>query len=284
MTEFHSSSRIIEWRKHNLAADEVKLLDNIERFGCHILSVTEDALGPGWSYSIGFYDLYCQPEILISGLKPELAQSVLNSIQDRIADGLIIREGLRQGELLGGVDCEFREVEWRPELRGVVGHASWFYGESRFPVFQCIYPDLQNIFPWEKDFDVSWRRRQVQLFKGADQSGRLEGDFWASHDPNSSLYSWKFSDPPHTGAFTTKRIAAGKEPVTYVSHDLDDGSWQFHGPSESLAEDACILCLHHFVDQDPTIAELKDLPGGWIARRDSTSEPWIREVHPNEDA
>jgi len=279
----YSSDRIAEWRGRQLAPDKVKLIDDIQEFGCHILNITEDAITPGWSYSVGFYDLFHQPEIIVVGLKHQLAQSLLNSMRRRIADGLVISEGLRQSELLGGVECEFREVERRPELQRVVGYASWFYRQDRFPVFQCVYPDLENNFPWEKNFDVSWRERQVQLFKGADLRSCLEGDFWASHDPNSSIYDWKFPDPPHARAFTTKRVAVGEESVTYVTHDLDDGSWQFHGPSESHPEDICLLCLHHFLDQDPTIVELKDLPRGWIASRNSPAESWIREVHPPED-
>jgi hypothetical protein len=279
----YSSKRITAWRGRQLAPDEVKLMDNIQEFGCHILNITEDAVTPGWTYSVGFYDVFHRPEIIVVGLKHQLAQSVLNSICSRFADGLVITEGLRQSELLGGVECEFRQLEARPELRKVVGYASWFYGDSEFPVFQCVYPDLRNNFPWEDGFDVSWRERQVQLFQSAGSQSRLEKDFWAAHDPNSSLYSWKFADPPHTQAFTTKRIASGEEPITYVTHDLDDGSWQFHGDSEPIAEDGCLVCLHHFIDQDPTIAELRDLPRGWVASRNSPSEPWIREVHPPED-
>jgi hypothetical protein len=29
---------------------------------------------------------------------------------------------------------------------------------------------------------------------------RVEDDFWASQDRKSSLFNWKFPDPPHTGA------------------------------------------------------------------------------------
>jgi len=283
MSERRTSPRIAALRRSNLTADEAKLLDDIEIYGCHILHIKEDAYLPGWSYTVGLYDLFRQPEIIVVGLDADMAHYLLNEMQRLIRDGLSIDEGLRQRELLENVECEFRQVALRPELAAVVGHATWFYGGDPFPVSQCVYPDLENRFPWEKDFDMSWRHRQAQLFIAADVS-RLERDFWASHDRASSLYDWKFSDPPHTGAYTTRAIEVGVEPVTYVSHDEDDGSWQFHGPSESSAGSACLVCLHHFVDKDRSIVELFDLPRGWCAWRKTPSDPWIRELNPQGEA
>ena len=60
-----------------------------------------------------------------------------------------------------------------------------------------------------------------------------EDDFWASADPESSLFDWKFADSPHTRVFLSKSVHEGREPVTYVSHDEEDGAWQFLGDSMS---------------------------------------------------
>jgi hypothetical protein len=177
------------------------------------------------------------------------------------------------------VECEFKEVERRPEALRVLGYATWFYRPDPFPVFQCIYPDLKNNFPWEESFDASWRKRQPLLFVSAE-STRLERDFWAFHDSESSLYRWQFSDSPHTGVYTTKRIMNKEEPITYVTHDLDDGAWQFHGPSDSPPESAILVCLHCILDWDPSIASLHDLPLGWQASRENPSSPWTREPLP----
>jgi hypothetical protein len=222
------------------------------------------------------YETYHQPEIITVGLKDDMAQYLLNEIADCLRGGLQIQEGLRQKELLANVECEFRRVEERSELRRVLGYASWFYSADPFPVFQCIYPDLENRFPWEEGFDQSWRGRQALLFASASSTG-LEKDFWVSHNPESSLYDWKFSNPPHTGVFTTKSIMNDEEPIVYVSHDTEDGAWQFHGPSESTRESISYVCFHHIVDKDPSINELHDLPTGWCAWRERLSDPWVRE-------
>jgi hypothetical protein len=269
-------SRISVHRNYELAPDEAKLLDDIEKHSCHILHVTSNEILPGWSYTIGLCEIFQQPEIIVVGLKTDTAQFLLNEVASRMRLGLKIREGLRQSELLADVECEFREVEQRSELAGVVGYAKWFYGADPFPVFQCIYPDLHNRFPWEEQFDASWRCRQALLFAAAESTG-LENDFWAFHNPQSSLYDWNFSDPPHTGVYTTNRIMRRDEPIVYVSHDIEDGAWQFHGPSESKVESAALVCFHHIVDNDPSVKALSDLPRGWRASRDRTSDPWVRE-------
>jgi hypothetical protein len=93
---------------------------------------------------------------------------------------------------------------------------------------------------------------------------RVEEDFWASTDPKSSLFSWKFPDSPHAQAFLSKAVHNGVEPITFVSHDADDGAWQFLGDSMSDTG-GVLVCLHHPIDRDPSLVELSDLPLGWYA-------------------
>ena len=39
--------------------------------------------------------------------------------------------------------------------------------------------------------------------------------------------TWPFDDPPHVVVFTTKSIAFRQRPVLLVTHDEEDGAWQF---------------------------------------------------------
>ena len=98
----------------------------------------------------------------------------------------------------------------------------------------------------------------------------MEKDFWASTDPDSSLYDWKFPDPPHTIAFLSEAVHCGAEAVTFVFHDADDGSWQFLGDSMASSGEPVLSCLHHPIDDDPNLKELADLPRGWCAHAPST--------------
>jgi hypothetical protein len=108
---------------------------------------------------------------------------------------------------------------------------------------------------------------------------RAENDFLASTDPKSSLFNWKFPDDPHARVFLSESVHKGTEPVTYVSHDTEDGAWQFLGDSMSDGGGPVISCFHHPIDCDPSLAELSDLPLGWYAQRGRVGEPWTRKKH-----
>jgi hypothetical protein len=89
--------------------------------------------------------------------------------------------------------------------------------------------------------------------------------------------NWRFSDLQNTAVFTTRQIINDNMPILYVSHDEDDGAWQFqHGGNVDM-EYAMLVSLAKIVDLDNTINELFDLPLGWIAIRSNRIELWERK-------
>ena len=62
-----------------------------------------------------------------------------------------------------------------------------------------------------------------------------------------------------------------------MSHDLDDGAWQFHTGDETVsASDAMVVAHCEMIEIDPSLTELHDLPLGWIALRESLGTNWVR--------
>lgn len=51
----------------------------------------------------------------------------------------------------------------------------------------------------------------------------------------------KFQDDLNTAVITTKYILDGKSSILFVFH-YDDGSWQFSGPEEDLADGDYLYC------------------------------------------
>ena len=88
--------------------------------------------------------------------------------------------------------------------------------------------------------------------------------------------TWMFSERPNVAVFTTRRVLEGREPVVLVTHDGDDGAWQFHGASDTADEDARITSLESMVRSDPTLGVLHDLGVGWSASRASVADTWER--------
>lgn len=139
-----------------------------------------------------------------------------------------------------------------------------------------VYPDRENRFSEDENFDKAFEQ---PLLQPAAAMRRTENDFWASADPKSSLFNWKFPDDPHARVFLSDAVQTGTEPITYVSHDDEDGSWQFLGDSMSDGGGPVVSCFHHLIDCDPSLVELVDLPSGWYAERNRVGGPWIRKKH-----
>lgn len=92
--------------------------------------------------------------------------------------------------------------------------------------------------------------------------------------------NWKWNDDPHLGCISLRQIMSGEKPVLLVTHDADDGSWQFLSGDTPNEEDAVVGHLHHFIEQDPTLDELRDLPLGSLAWRERVGGAWVREMKP----
>lgn len=90
---------------------------------------------------------------------------------------------------------------------------------------------------------------------------------------------WQFLDPPNVAVFTCKQIVEREKWIHYVSHDEEDGAWQFHtsDPNTIEDDDMITVSLKSIYKIDPSIAELSDLPLGWHAWRESQNSPWQRE-------
>ena len=265
-----STDRTRRWRQTELTPETLRTIENIEEFGCSIIQVAADTRGARWSYSIGNHDVCGAPEVIAVGLPEPTAHFLLNEASRRLRDGVDLSSGPHAG-MVGEVECEFRPVDpkWIPQ---VMGWAQWYYAGESFPVLQAIYPDLENRFPGEPEFES--RFAQPMLQPDVPLSGREE-EFWAAAGPESSTVDWPFKDKKIAKAYLSQAVHTGREPVTYMSHD-QDGDWQFLGPSMSEDLPPVVVCLHHPVDSDSSLKELADLPRGWCAERPAPARPWVR--------
>ena len=89
------------------------------------------------------------------------------------------------------------------------------------------------------------------------------------------MTNWPFADTPNTASITTRQVLEGA-PILHVTHDEDDGSWQFLCGTTNDPADARVVGLGRMYARDPSVGELADLPEGWMAWRDSPELPWQR--------
>ena len=93
---------------------------------------------------------------------------------------------------------------------------------------------------------------------------------------------WPFSCSISTAAFTTSRVLEDGFPVLMVSHD-EEGDWQFLCGTTNEYKDCRLVCLGCALERDGTLAEIADLPEGWLAFRDYVGGPWDREPRQRDD-
>ena len=91
------------------------------------------------------------------------------------------------------------------------------------------------------------------------------------------MKNWPFSDAENTAVFTSRQVLEEGAPILRVTHDADDGSWQFHTSGTPRIRDARIIALSEALDIEPSIGQLADLPMGWQATRSSIGEEWTRQ-------
>jgi len=87
---------------------------------------------------------------------------------------------------------------------------------------------------------------------------------------------WPFADPKNVAVITLKSILSGGSPIRHVTHDAEDGMWQFLDGATVSEENASIVSLEEITRIDPSLMELADLPLGWYADRSAASAPWRR--------
>ena len=89
---------------------------------------------------------------------------------------------------------------------------------------------------------------------------------------------WPFSDPPNVAVIVDRKILSGAAWIAYVSHDADDGTWQFQtsDPGPPHESDAAVVSLRSILALEKSLAELADLPPGWHAWREPGDSQWRR--------
>ena len=90
----------------------------------------------------------------------------------------------------------------------------------------------------------------------------------------------RFSEPDNTAVFTTTFVVREQRPITYVTHEEDDGAWQFFSDDkfEDFEQVAMIVSLAEIVKMDPTLVELADMPVGHFAERNGKNGSWTIKV------
>ncbi len=86
--------------------------------------------------------------------------------------------------------------------------------------------------------------------------------------------NFPFDDIPNTAILTCYHILEHNAPILHVSHDADDGMWQFLCGACHDEGDARIVSLDYIYTHDTTVAQLAHMPCGCAADRPHGDADW----------
>jgi hypothetical protein len=129
---------------------EQKALSNIEEYGCHVLNVAEGEGEPSFTYSIGISKKQNKPDLVVLGLKTELAHSMVNNYRDRLIDGEHFVPGKLYPDFLGDFDVCFTKVA-KKHFKEYFGWGIWLHEGTDFEVLQMVWPTTDGDWPWAEN-------------------------------------------------------------------------------------------------------------------------------------
>jgi Domain of unknown function (DUF4262) len=147
-----------------IAKDELEkiVLSNINEFGWHCVNIVEDDGCPPWSFTIGLYETWEHPELIIIGRSRATSHAMLKTLADDIELNDPPELTDPNGHLLLGMKCHFIEVNAR-YFSDYVGFALWFYRKCRFPLHQIVWRNADGLYPWDENAPSTFKEWQPLL-------------------------------------------------------------------------------------------------------------------------
>lgn len=118
----------------------------------HIMEGNETE--PAFTYTVGLFETFGHPEVVISGVKQQAAMGILNEIGRGVSEGLTREPGVLYNDVLDDYPCVFKPVSTE-KYEAYFGRALVFYEGPAFPMLQCVWPDAPKRFPGDAGYTLT---------------------------------------------------------------------------------------------------------------------------------
>lgn len=145
-----------------MATSQIK--SDIKKYGLHIIHVMGEDDLPNFSYTIGLFETYQQPEIIIFGLEQDMHQVLLNNMAYDYKEGKKPVHGILYVDILDEYECYLINVE-KEHFEEYLGIAIDYYQATDFPVMQIVWPANNRKFPFDEGAPDSFKKWQPVLGK-----------------------------------------------------------------------------------------------------------------------
>ena len=140
-----------------------EVLQNIAERHVHVMNVTSEAGVPAFSYTVGLWHHFEQPEVIVFGLGVEAADALLHAVAEECVRGARFAGGERYEGLLVDLAVRFLDVD-AAVAAPYLGAAEWAYQGEPYSCVQLVWPDKEKRWPWQQG--VRQGLRDVQPLLG----------------------------------------------------------------------------------------------------------------------
>jgi Domain of unknown function (DUF4262) len=147
----------------DIELDLQKVLADIAEYGWHGVYVAEGVNHPPWSYSIGLFETWQHPELIIIGRSRATTHAMLENLVMEIEAQYPPDLTDRVDHLLLGIRCRFLKVLPR-YYNDYVGFARWYYRKRHFPLYQIVWAGEGGLYPWLQNAPKRFKQWQPVLF------------------------------------------------------------------------------------------------------------------------
>lgn len=126
--------------------DDFDLKEQIEKHGWAGIGVFPDEGSENeypFTYTVGFTGLD-HPEVIVGGLPPSLAHSLLWTVYEKIVSGQTFEDGDESDEIIENFTVRFKSL---PPDGCPANAARAYYEREELPVLQMVWPDAEGFFP-----------------------------------------------------------------------------------------------------------------------------------------
>jgi hypothetical protein len=141
-----------------------RIFDDVAKFGWHIIAVAprEDEFFVEFAFTVGLFQTYQHPELILFGLSRNVAHRVLAKCVQCIEENLPFADGQVRSDVLNDYDTALLAVD-QSFYAEYLGSAIGFYDTVEFPALQLVWPDRNHHFPWEPACDPTFIESQTIL-------------------------------------------------------------------------------------------------------------------------
>jgi hypothetical protein len=149
----------IDLAESELNAHEKQIVAAVRSDGWFGTHVTSGEGAPAFSYTIGFWKTLGLPEILTFSLPGKTAHGSFWALYDLCKASGALPIATPVPEILNNVDVQFFPLGDTARRKYMLSD-TWFYCGDKFPCLQMVWPDFQNVFPWQPGFSSHFEGQQ----------------------------------------------------------------------------------------------------------------------------